>query len=344
MLVERRPGVNAGPTPDDTPLSHARAYLAAGLSVIPVRADGSKAPDLPAGSIDQFRTRRPADAEVAAWFSPGRSRGIGIVGGPASGNLVVLDFETNEAFRVWGAGLGDKERLALDGCPVVRTPGGGWHAYVRTTGPVRGCRLARTADGECLVETRGFGQYVLAPGSAPECHPAGRPYRVVRDGWLAGPPRPPIPLEAFNGLAVHAAELNEYRRPAAREVVGDPRAAGDRPGDHFDARVPWGDVLGPHGWRVYRCTPTATYWSRPGKSPPGVSASTGFCRGPSGRDLLWVFSSSAPPFEADTSYSKFGAYCLLNHGGDYAAATRALANAGYGLPRTRVAPGKGVGK
>jgi putative DNA primase/helicase len=131
--------------------------------------------------------------------------------------------------------------------------------------------------------------------------------------------------------------LSEYHRPAAREVVGDRPAGevGDRPGDHFNGRVPWSDVLAPHGWKVYRSTDTTTYWCRPGKSPAGISASTGFCKGECGGDLLYVFSTSAAPFEAERSYSKFAAYALLSHHGDYAAAGRALRHAGYGgtLPR-----------
>lgn len=148
----------------------------------------------------------------------------------------------------------------------------------------------------------------------------------------------------FHTLTVYAAALNEYVRPAAREVVGArsrPPAGGDRPGDQFNARAGWGDILAPHGWRVYRATGGATYWTRPGK-PAGISASTGFCRAESGRDLLYVFSTSAAPFDAETSYSRFAAYALLNHRGDYPAATRALALTGYGRPREGGARRKGV--
>ena len=67
--------------------------------------------------------------------------------------------------------------------------------------------------------------------------------------------------------------------------------------------------------------------------PAGVSASTGHCKGPSGNDLFYVFSTSATPFEAEMSYSRFAAYAVLNHRGDFGAATKALANAGYGIGR-----------
>ena len=47
-------------------------------------------------------------------------------------------------------------------------------------------------------------------------------------------------LDVYHALTVHAAELNEYIRPAAREVVGDRgrgELRGERPGDQFNQRV-----------------------------------------------------------------------------------------------------------
>ncbi len=271
--------------------------------------------------------------------------GIGIPGGQASGNLIILDFETFDGFIRWGDALDHCERAALAGSPVICTPKGGRHVYVRAVEPIRGCKLARRADGSTLIETRGCQHYVVAPGSPPAVHPTGIPYTFASRGWIDGASYTPVPVNLFNGLAARAAELNEYIRPARAAVVGDDRPAGgvdgDRPGDHFNGRVGWTDILGPHGWQVFRRTSGATYWSRPGKSPPGVSASTGFCTGRSGHDLLYVFSTSAAPFDAEMAYSRFAAYAILNHNGDFKAAARALGRAGYGVP---VVKGAGAGK
>src|SRR5207249_3530845 len=59
----------------------------------------------------------------------------------------------------------------------------------------------------------------------------------------------------------------------------------------------------------------------------GVSATTNHA----GNDWLWVFTSSTS-FDANRSYDKFGAYAVLNHAGDLAAAARALSEQGYGTP------------
>ena len=56
--VYHYPAIAAGDT-----LAVARHYAAVGLSVIPVRTDGSKAPALRAGEIDRYRERPAADEE-----------------------------------------------------------------------------------------------------------------------------------------------------------------------------------------------------------------------------------------------------------------------------------------
>ncbi|HJZ56774.1 MAG TPA: bifunctional DNA primase/polymerase [Gemmataceae bacterium] len=317
------------------PLLAARHYCAVGLSIIPIRTDGSKAPAIEGWR--QFAERRPTDRELRDWFDRPTPYGIGIPGGPASGNLLILDFERWSAFTRWGGALSADHRVQLRRCPVVGAPRGGAHVYARLEESVRGAVYARTAAGRVMIETRGSQHQVVAPGSPACCHPTGRPYRLLRPGWLDGDPFTPIPLDVFHGLTVAAADLTEYVRPT--RVIGEsPRSpgppAGDRPGDHFNARVSWADILTRHGWRVFRTTATATYWTRPGKSA-GVSASTGFCRGESGHDLLWVFSSNAAPFVAGLSYSRFGAYALLEHHGDFRAASRALGLAGHGRPLPR---------
>jgi hypothetical protein len=67
-----------------------------------------------------------------------------------------------------------------------------------------------------------------------------------------------------------------------------------------------------------------------------VKATTG--RDPE-RDRLWVFATGSV-FQPDVPYTKFGAYALLEHGGNHKAAAAALRKEGYGTepPRRRLAP------
>jgi hypothetical protein len=284
--------------------------------------DGSKEPEV--AGWREFATRRPTAAERRRWFDRPGPAGIGVTGGAASGNLIVLDIESETAYDRWLARLAPADLSVLSRGPLVRAPRGGCHIYVRTAEPVKGCKLARSAGGTCVLETRGSQHFVVGPGSPVAVHRSGCTYRLERVGWLDGRPAEPVALEEFFRWTVAAADLNEYARP--RRVVGESRPqggtpTGDRPGDHFNVRVGWADILTRHGWRVFSRSGDTTYWTRPGKAE-GVSASTGFCKGETAGDLLYVFSTSAAPFEAEVSYSKFAAYALLEHGGDFATATR----------------------
>jgi hypothetical protein len=103
----------------------------------------------------------------------------------------------------------------------------------------------------------------------------------------------------------------------------------------FNRSVEWGAILGPLGWRSFRAHGNTTHWTRPGKAG-GTSATTGHCRTEASGDLLYVFTSSALPFEPCHAYSRFAAYAVAYHGGDFRSAARMLAAGGYGRQRAVV--------
>src|SRR5262249_28720664 len=69
------------------------------------------------------------------------------------------------------------------------------------------------------------------------------------------------------------------------------------------------------------------YWRRPGKAF-GISATVNYAAS----DLLYVFSSNADPLEEGKAYTKFTAYTVLDHDGDFEMAALRLRAAGYGMP------------
>lgn len=143
----------------------------------------------------------------------------------------------------------------------------------------------------------------------------------------------PFDYALFCDACDYAREQNEYVPPerVRRASAAPSDAKGDRPGDDYNRRGSWADLLGRHGWTVHHASGDATYWTRPGKDARvGQSASTGYCSSECGGDLLYVFSSSAVPFEPDAAYSRFAAYALLDHGGDFSAAAGRLRADGYG--------------
>lgn len=166
-------------------LEVARCYVRAGLSVIPVRADGSKAA---AVRWAEFQERRPTDGELAEWFAPHRAVGVAVVCGKVSGNLAVLDFESDLIWKQWHERATALDLVPLfDGFPLARTPKGGRHLYCRIKEQaMAGGKLAMRSKSETLIEVRGEGHYVVAPGSPVACHPLNLPYTFDAMGWLNG--------------------------------------------------------------------------------------------------------------------------------------------------------------
>jgi len=169
----------------ETPLDAARKYIAAGLSVIPIMPNGTKAPALGKGEPQQYRERFATEKELVKWFADGRY-GVGIVCGPISGNLAVMDFETDKSWEQWLDLMNAADLSSLlNTAPIIRTPKGGRHVYCRIAeGWVGGTKLARKKNKDTLVEIRGHGNYVLAPGSPAACHEKNIPYVFVAEGWI----------------------------------------------------------------------------------------------------------------------------------------------------------------
>jgi hypothetical protein len=167
-------------------LAAARAYVRAGLSVIPI-GRWTKVPSAVAlgssrwaeGAPAQvYLERPPTDAELVAWFATGEHQ-LGIVGGPVSGGLLVLDFEREDLYMLWYDHLvATDPALAaiLRRLPVVRT-GKGHHVYLRMEQPIGHEALCTVGESTVLVETQGAGCYVVAP---PSEHPQGGQYAVLQ--------------------------------------------------------------------------------------------------------------------------------------------------------------------
>jgi hypothetical protein len=106
-----------------------------------------------------------------------------------------------------------------------------------------------------------------------------------------------------------------------------------RPGDDFENRADWADIIGDELDPLFTRGRT-TYWRRKGKTA-GISATTGHA---ADRDRLYVFSTSTV-FEAETPYDKFAAYTLLTQGSTTAEAFKraaaGLRNRGFGTQSHR---------
>jgi hypothetical protein len=320
--------------PSTSVLETARKLVAAGISVIPIRCDGSKAPAgklLPLDEDDTSKTtwkpyqeRLPTDKELAYWFAR-ENVGLAIVAGEVSGNLEILDLDSPAIVKPWRDAVEAIMPSVVSRLVVVKTPreGHGRHIYYRCPVIDGNMKLALDADKHCLAESRGEGGYALHPASPPQCHPTNRCYRLVQGSFDAIPVVTEDERDVMLSVSRGFNQCVEQKR--APYVPSEHTApVGDRPGDMFAARISWGEILEPHGWVAAYSRGDITYWRRPGKKGHGTSASTGYCG-----DNLHVFSSNGWPFEPEGTYSKFTAFALLNHGGDFVKAAVALAALGY---------------
>lgn len=327
----------------------ARRLLDAGVSLIPIALDGAKRPagDLLPREPDPhepgrykatwkpYQSRPATPEEARRWWRVCRPPGLAAVCGNVSlGGLELIDFDQGgECWDDWLALVAEEmPQLPRRTC-AVRTPGGRhcWLCCAEQVTPGN-AKLAsdpsRPARGRTLVETRGEGGYALLPGCPPECHPSRGTYE--HDGGPELWDLPPLSLDERDCLIRCARSFD--RSPPREDAAPRGLPADDLlPGTDYDRRGPdWDVVIGAHGWKCVGGRGAERRWKRPGKDAPGWSATTGFCRGSDGADLLRVFSSNADPFEEGKAYGKFRALALLAHGGDLAACARELTRGGYG--------------
>jgi putative DNA primase/helicase len=320
--------------------------LDAGVSIVPIRLDGSKASAIP---WKEYQARRATPAEVMRWFT--RPQGIGIVTGRVSGGLEVLDFDQSELFKPWQSTIAEiANRL-----PVVETASGGWHVLYRCTRIFANTKLAswepadapsfersssrRGCHGMAVkatrIETRGEGGYIVGVGSPAAVHKTGRPYVQV-----AGPIIPDIPritpderaqlwraAASFDCGRAVSQKVQAIKRQLLAGHYASNRPEGEiTPWNDFDRRARWEEILTPHGWvQVSEST-----WRRPGKSQ-GISATTG--RNGDGIEVLTVFSSNAGSLSGAggrTCWGPFRAFTELNYGGDGREAAKAVRRLGFG--------------
>jgi hypothetical protein len=316
----------------------ALAALAAGISVVPIQADGSKQPAL--RSWKEYQQRRPSRYELERWFRvPGP--GIALVTGAVSCHLEALDFDDNAMFTAWlshiqrDQGLWDLFEYIATGYEET-TPARGRHVLYRCSEAIEGnqklaVRPEKERGYKSLIETRGEGGYVIVDPSRGCVHPSGRPYLRLRGGvgWI----RTITPEQRVQLLSA-ARSFNEVSPPEPRVILvkrPGPADPGLRPGDLYNQYATWEEILIPHGWELVRTQRSGVaYWRRPGKRSPGISATTNW----NGSDRLYVFST-ATIFEAERGYTKFEAYTLLYHHGDFTAAARELIRSGY-IPAERL--------
>ena len=325
------------PQPQGSVLHSALEFLLAGVNVVPVREDGSKAP---AGSWKQAQATMTTPEHLVTWATT--AQGFGIITGKVSGNLEMLELEG----RAVAAGILDEAReLAhkaeigdiwdkLQSTYIEMTPSGGIHWLYRIEGDVPGnTKLAQRPGAndnpECWIETRGEGGFVIVAPSGGTVHPSGKPW-VRLEGKT---PKDIVTFTQAERQELHLLFMLFDEMPVQEEIVRSITTkvtdGNLSPGDDYNARTSWDDILIPAGWKkIMQMRSGETQWTRPGKDF-GISATTGRTES----DNLYVFSTSTQ-FEQEKPYSKWAVFTLFNFGSlsedAFKQSTKALRGQGYG--------------
>jgi hypothetical protein len=305
-----------------TPLEHALGYAARGWRVAPI-PPGYKYPH----GIPNWQLAATTEvARIERYWTQNPHHGVCIATGPESG-LFAIDVDPDhggdDSLRALEAQYGE-----LPDTVESLTGGGGRHLLFRWP---EGYTIQNNQSGRlgAGVDVRGLGGQIVV---APTVHPNGHAY-----AWE-------IEHDPFDGVALADAPVwllellttptvaDGPRNPPRKRLASDPL-----PGDWWESRTDWPTELHRYGWTLHsqhRHLDGSYYelWTRPGKDPDeGASASLYYM----GSDVLKVFSSNALPLPADQTYTLFGFHAAYEHGGDMAAAARAIRGT---MPSTSPAP------
>jgi hypothetical protein len=308
-------------------------FAAVGCSVVPVMADGSKRPGV--GSWKEYQSKLPTADELQVWFKD--AKGVGLITGQISQNLEMLELEGRAvadgmhtqikemAHEVGIDALWD--RLNTGYCEM--TPSGGLHWLYRLNGSVPGnTKLARRPGPgdtvDVLAETRGEGGFVVVAPTGGTCHPSGGVWQLISGSIETIPSLSLEERETIHSLFKYFDQLPKAAVLASEVSSGSREENRELPGDDYNAKTSWDEILLPLGWSKVFTNKGTTAWRRPGKSE-GISATTGF----DGTDFFYCFSTSTI-FDAERAYSKFAAYTLVEHGGDFHKSAAALKAKGFG--------------
>ena len=308
-------------------LDYAMEYLSAGISVLPLRCDGSKGPAISAWK--ELQSRLATHSEARKWFI--EPVGIGVITGKVSGNLEVIDFDMHQLLAPT---LSLLPKPLVEKLSIYETPGG-WHVIYRCEAisgntkiamwepvvtPSRGRSYGPPECGKVVrIETRGEGGYIVAEGSSLATHSSGLPYchymgpRLETVQTISREERKQLWLacnefDLSNQKEQSVAQVQRKLMPSQSKQVDI-----ESPWDWFDIVGNWDWILLPLGWK--KCGDRS--YTRPGKQH-GVSA---VVFENNGIELLKVYSTSVAGSEFK-SLGKFNALAEYKFNGDRTEAAR----------------------
>lgn len=307
----------------------AQQYLEQGISVIPVRDkpqtfNNREYPVKSAYPWAKYNEQIISKAELHYLMADKYDTlGFGIVAGPVSGNLEIIDIDVKNWPGIDARLFSDIKALYPQLFPLLRihrSPSGGFHILYRIDGhePEGNRKLAYREDTkEAAIETRGTGGYVVASSAMG--------YHVHQDVQI-----PTITWAERCSLIAICEGYNERRKVLS---ITPSKAQSDYydedPWTHYNNSPAAENVLTDAGWKHAGSSNNFIYYTRPNKQT-GVSAS--FNRQ---KRVYYIFTSSTE-LEPSKGYNPATLLAILHHNGDKKAAYRWLVDNAYGKVKAHV--------
>lgn len=286
-------------------ISFAEDLILAGISVLNVKEDKR-----PYGPWSQLQTKFMTNDGVETFFK--NSFGIAVICGKVSGNLECIDFDAHEKDinTIYNEFISDErisDILESNNIYIERTTRGGIHIIYKYEND-KTCsgseKLALWEDNTSMIETKGEGGYVIV---------APTPGYSAMQGDLFNLNE--IPAEQRDYLLDKARQFNRSKQETHETENADPSFHNTDPVSWYNfKRVSQAKaLLFDKGWVRISIDKVAgvEYWRRPGKNE-GTSATWGYKN-----ESLFVFSSSAFPFQSNCYYSPFQILTLIKFDGDF---------------------------
>jgi hypothetical protein len=298
------------------------------ISVIPVKED--KTPPI---KWETFQSHPLEEEEAPRLFD--KAWGIAVISGGVSCGLESIDFDAHgrditEIYNKFMSDPGVNTIMKRHQPYVERTPNGGYHLIYTyeadSSGYAGSLKLSNWEDGTTMIETRGSKGYTIV---------APTPRYTPITGGLDTLPR--LLYDERSYLIEYARSFNQFtpKKSTYSEVPSDSHHHTTDPVSWFN----WNkqdyakELLSDAGWTLVSTDREyVEFWRRPGKDD-GHSATWGKRPG-----HLYVFSSSAEPFQNECYYNPFQILTILRFEGCYHSALKWVVNKYFSedLPYIRV--------
>ena len=285
----------------------ARSYMAVGLNPLPIAKD-EKRP-----LISNHNTVKVTEAEIEEYDWDA----IGVSTGFVSGALEAIDFDLKNADDPEKVMKIFKSKVPLEllnKLVVQQTQSGGYHMIYRCSEISSSKKLAKSADGKAIIETRGEGGLI-------KCYPS-EGYKLLQGSLESVPIIEPHERAVLFASATMLSQT--IVKDSKKRQSNEDRKSFDKFPDYNNDIEIGIELLEKHGWTVWNEDNIWINLTRPEKDF-GISA--GYHK--EGK-FLYVFSSSQDTFEIEKPYNNHAIFAELEHEGRYDVAYAKLFEAGHG--------------